>query len=246
MIMLDEYLHHSLIPDFFGETYLETKVLYRDYISEDIVGESIMMVLDIKTGTGVFETKPDKVIECFKMHHSNSFNNFVEPYEHFLSFLIDVNYEERVELHPTRIAFISHVRVFNDFKGKGYGKEIMDSLNRFCKADNIDIVFLHPSAYGETFETETLKMEATERLYRFYTKAGFKEYPHGGKNHLSLDHQSYMYWEVCEKSEEKDLIVKSPESPSYSDEPLLQMVQSKTTTTHETKSEEIDWDELPF
>lgn len=242
MIMLNEYVHTSMIPDFFGETYLETQVLYRDYYSEDIVGESIIMVLDIKTGTGVFETKPEEVIESFKIHHSNGFNNFVNPYEYFLSFLMDVNYEERDDLHPKRIAFVSHVRVFNDFKGKGYGKEIMDSLNRFCKEDNIDVVFLQPSAYGETLETEALKVQANERLYRFYDKAGFKEYPHGGKHRLSPEHQSYMYMALGDIDASSFAVEEIPESQ----QPVFQMVPQENEKTPNEKYPEIDIDDLPF
>lgn len=200
---LAEYKNVSMIEFLFGQAFEETNVLYRNYLG-NIVGESTVMVLDFQKELGHEFVKAKVAVELFDDLHQGGGWNAPTATEYLHAFLRDIEFVNRKELHATRFAFISHVQVFDEYKGNGCGKTILKQVIDFCENDGVQAVFLYPSPFGTRYEEEADKIEATERLYRFYGNAGFQEYEFGDSHITCPEHTAYMKLELpLEKVEEK-------------------------------------------
>lgn len=188
---LTGYKNTSKMEMLFGETFEETGVIYRDDCKK-IVGEAIVMVLDFKKELGHEFIEAKAAVELFEDWHQGRGWNRPTPSEYLHSFLRDINFENRKELHERRFAFISHIEVYRDHRGKGWGKEILKMVIDSCKEDGVEAVFLSPSPFGKGYEEKEAKVQGSKRLYDFYSAPGFEEYVFGGKNPLCDDHQAYM------------------------------------------------------
>lgn len=203
---LTEYKNISKIEMLFEETFEETGVLYRNNCKK-IIGESIVMVLDFKKELGHEFIEAKAAVELFEDLHQGRGWNAPTPTEYLHSFLRDINFKNRKELHERRFAFISHIEVYRDHRGKGWGKEILKMVIDSCKEDGVEAIFLSPSPFGKGYEEKEAKIQGSKRLYDFYSEAGFQEYLFGGKSLFCDDHQAYMVLSISAEGINDDKLV---------------------------------------
>lgn len=237
---LTEYKNTSKMEMLFGETFEETGVIYRDDYKK-IIGESTVMVLDFKKELGHEFIEAKAAVELFDDWHQGRGWNTPTPSEYFHAFLRDINFKNRKELHDRRFAFISHIEVYKDDRGKGWGKEILKMVIDSCKEDGVEAIFLYPSPFGQGYKEEEAKIQGSKRLYDFYSVPGFEEYVFGGKHVYCDDRQAYMVLPLSAKgiNDEKMFI----EDALNNEADLVMDSKEKMNVEHK---EYVFRDDIPF
>lgn len=219
----------------------EINTLYTSIFMNDVIAKSTFMVLDFTKLEDKEYVNPGTIIGWLEeINEGNKWNDYIAT-DYLEAFLRDIDYENRTELHEKRIAFISKIEVCESERGKGKGKKMMEQLLERCEEKGVEIVFLQPSPFGLKQPNEESKINETNRLYRFYEKAGLEEYEHGGTHRLIPERNAYMKVALprtVEKKEENQLPtpIKSVTPPNLS-------LKAPFTIS---KSVELSEDELPF
>lgn len=174
--------------EYLKDSFQEISTLYTSVWGDEVVAKSTFMILDFNKVAGDENIKAEEAVEWFEdVNQGNQWNAY-QATDYLEAFLRDIHYRERKELHGKRIAFISDLQVYEANRGKGYGKNVLNQILKRLKEDEVELVFLYPSAIG----SKETQVENTRRLYTFYEQAGFSEYEHGDVHRHVPEKNAYL------------------------------------------------------